>query len=157
MGTPCMPVFEPAERPVAGCELCCSPGGRLVAQRGPWRIIGVEDADFPAFYRLIHREHVAEMSDLPAPEQTRCLTWLLGIEQILRETVSPAKINLASLGNRVPHLHWHVIARFEWDSHFPQPIWAERQRTADGAQLQRLRNALPAIDQRLAAWADRAG
>ena len=36
--------------------------------------------------------------------------------------------NLASLGNLVPHLHWHVIPRFASDSHYPQPIWGTRQR-----------------------------
>jgi diadenosine tetraphosphate (Ap4A) HIT family hydrolase len=151
------PMFEPAQRPAAGCELCRSPGGRLVASQGAWRIIRVDDADFPAFYRLVHREHVAEMSDLPAIERTRCLEWLVGIEQILRETLAPTKINLASLGNMVPHLHWHVIARFDWDSHFPQPVWGARQRAAEDGKLARLREALPAVEGRLAALFQGAG
>jgi diadenosine tetraphosphate (Ap4A) HIT family hydrolase len=37
----------------------------------------------------------------------------------------PDKINLASLGNMTPHLHWHVIPRHAGDRHFPRPIWAE--------------------------------
>jgi diadenosine tetraphosphate (Ap4A) HIT family hydrolase len=45
--------------------------------------------------------------------------------------MQPDKINLASLGNVVPHLHWHVIPRFADDAHFPSPIWASPQR--DGA------------------------
>jgi diadenosine tetraphosphate (Ap4A) HIT family hydrolase len=151
------PRFEPAQRPVAGCELCRSPGGRLVASQGAWRIIRVDDADFPAFYRLVHREHVAEMSDLPAAERTRCLEWLVSIEQTLRELLAPTKINLASLGNMVPHLHWHVIARFDWDSHFPQPVWATRQREAAEGQLAGLREALPTVDTRLAALFQSAG
>jgi diadenosine tetraphosphate (Ap4A) HIT family hydrolase len=40
----------------------------------------------------------------------------------------PDKINLASLGNMTPHLHWHVIPRFKQDKHFPQPIWGVPQR-----------------------------
>ena len=44
--------------------------------------------------------------------------------------VAPTKINLASLGNLVPHLHWHIVARFDWDSHFPQPVWGAAQRVA---------------------------
>jgi diadenosine tetraphosphate (Ap4A) HIT family hydrolase len=39
----------------------------------------------------------------------------------------PDKINLASFGNVVPHLHWHVIPRFEDDAHFPAPIWGKRK------------------------------
>ena len=50
------------------------------------------------------------------------------VEQALIAALQPTKINLAALGNAVPHLHWHVIARFEADSHFPQPVWGVRQR-----------------------------
>jgi diadenosine tetraphosphate (Ap4A) HIT family hydrolase len=42
--------------------------------------------------------------------------------------MNPDKINLASLGNVVPHLHWHVIPRFADDAHFPSPVWAQAQR-----------------------------
>ena len=45
-----------------------------------------------------------------------------------REVLRPDKINLASLGNVVPHLHWHVIPRFADDRHFPAPVWATPQR-----------------------------
>ena len=45
------------------------------------------------------------------------------LEAGLRELLQPDKINLASLGNAVPHLHWHVIPRFRGDPHFPSPIW----------------------------------
>ena len=50
-------------------------------------------------------------------------------ESILRDLLRPDKINLASLGNVVPHLHWHVIPRWKNDSHFPDPIWANIKRT----------------------------
>ncbi|MEI4902545.1 HIT domain-containing protein, partial [Klebsiella pneumoniae] len=46
----------------------------------------------------------------------------------LRSLYSPDKVNLASLGNVVPHLHWHVIARFRDDAHFPDPIWSVPRR-----------------------------
>ena len=58
---------------------------------------------------------------------------LSGVEEVLREHLAPTKINLAALGNMVPHLHWHVIARFDWDSHFPSPVWAAAQRPDDDA------------------------
>ncbi len=53
---------------------------------------------------------------------------VLVLEAILREQLKPHKINLASLGNMTPHLHWHVIPRFEADPHFPLPVWGQRQR-----------------------------
>jgi diadenosine tetraphosphate (Ap4A) HIT family hydrolase len=55
---------------------------------------------------------------------------VFAVEQVLRELLQPEKINLASLGNQVPHLHWHVIPRFSDDAHFPDPIWAPRKREA---------------------------
>ena len=68
------------------------------------------------------------------------------VEQALREHLVPTKINLAALGNMVPHLHWHVIARFAWDSHFPAPVWASAQRERDSAQEAVLRERLPVLD-----------
>jgi diadenosine tetraphosphate (Ap4A) HIT family hydrolase len=49
-------------------------------------------------------------------------------EAAVRQGLKPDKINLASLGNLTPHLHWHVIPRFIDDRHFPQPIWSTAQR-----------------------------
>lgn len=49
-------------------------------------------------------------------------------ESVLRDLMQPDKINLACLGNVVPHVHWHVIPRWKNDSHFPDPIWANSQR-----------------------------
>ena len=78
------------------------------------------------------------------------------VERILRERLAPAKINLAALGNMVPHLHWHVIARFDWDSHFPGAVWAPAQRPRNGEREAEVAARLPAIDtalvQALDAW-----
>jgi diadenosine tetraphosphate (Ap4A) HIT family hydrolase len=71
------------------------------------------------------------------------------VERVMRERLTPApeKINVASLGNVVPHLHWHVIARYVWDTHWPKPVWAEPMRSAHRATLQALSTQLPAMDQ----------
>jgi len=141
-------VSAPAK--VAGCELCQQPGGRLVHHDGDWRVVGVDDAAFPAFYRVICNRHVAEFSDLDPAERERCIVLVDAVERTLRERLRPTKINLASLGNVTPHLHWHVIARFDWDSHFPQPVWGLAQRAADAHRLAALRAQLPALDRVLA-------
>ena len=60
------------------------------------------------------------------------------VEQVLRSLLKPSKINLAALGNMVPHLHWHVIARFDWDSHYPGSVWAAPQRPEDAAKIARI-------------------
>ncbi len=138
--------FEPLPDARAGCALCTQPGGIPLWHDAAWRVIRAEDADYPAFYRVISRHHVAEFSDLLAPERQRCMELVCRIERVLLETLQPTKVNLAAFGNMVPHLHWHVIARFAWDSHFPQPVWGPRQREVDGGAVARLPLSLAALD-----------
>ncbi|WP_372528437.1 HIT family protein [Piscinibacter sp.] len=111
-----------------------------------WRVVRVDDAGFPAFYRVISQHHVAEFSQLLAPERQRCMGLVCAVERTLIEQLHPTKVNLAALGNVVPHLHWHVIARFDWDSHFPQPIWGARQRDVPAGAAARLRIGLAELD-----------
>ena len=129
---------------MTACPLCESDGGRLVFQGRQLRIIQAEESGFPAFYRVVWTQHVAEFSDLTVAERETCMQAVLAVEQLLRERLQPDKINLASLGNAVPHLHWHVIARFGWDSHFPVPVWGNAQREPDPARLQAL--AMQCVD-----------
>ena len=128
------------------CPLCDTLGGRLVHQGRSFRVIHADEAGFPAFYRVVWQAHVAEFSDLPPAERVLCLEAVTAVERALRATLAPAKINLAALGNMVPHLHWHVIARFEGDSHFPAPVWAAAQRPRDAALEARVAAALPAAE-----------
>lgn len=138
-----------------GCPLCEGEGGLVVARTPQFRVVRVVDGEearrFPAFYRLIWSAHVAEFSDLPAAQRLACMEAVAAIEQVLRSALAPDKVNLASLGNVVPHLHWHVIARFGWDSHFPAPVWAAPQREeVPGGAASRLALPLPALDARVA-------
>ena len=147
-----MPVFHPLESPSfrPACELCREAGGVLVAQSPTWRVIRAEDAAFPAFYRVVWRAHVAEWSDLTLADQAALMGVVGSVERVLRDALAPTKINLASLGNVVPHLHWHVIARFDWDSHFPAPVWAAPVREVTPAPVTRLRASLAELDARVA-------
>jgi diadenosine tetraphosphate (Ap4A) HIT family hydrolase len=91
-------------------------------------VILAGDADYPAFCRVIWNAHVREMTDLAPAGRARLMAVVFAAERALRDALHPAKVNLASLGNQVPHLHWHVIPRFEDDAHFPDPVWAPRRR-----------------------------
>jgi diadenosine tetraphosphate (Ap4A) HIT family hydrolase len=97
------------------------------------RIVLVDDPDYPGFCRVVLERHVKEMTDLAPVERTRLMNAVFATEAVLRDLVLPRKVNLASLGNAVPHLHWHVVPRHADDRHFPKPIWAEPVR-ARGAQ-----------------------
>jgi diadenosine tetraphosphate (Ap4A) HIT family hydrolase len=92
------------------------------------RIVLVDDPDYPGFCRVVLERHVKEMTDLAPAERTRLMNAVFATEAALRELLSPRKVNLASLGNAVPHLHWHVVPRHGDDRHFPRPIWAEPSR-----------------------------
>ena len=139
------------------CPLCNEDGGRVVWRSEGWRLVHAGEAAFPAFYRLICNRHVAEWSDLPASERALAMEAVTLVECLLREHMQPDKINLATLGNVVPHLHWHVIARYEWDSHFPAPVWAHPQRECDTARETLVAERLPALHalmrERLERWA----
>ena len=121
-----------------GCPLCETDGGRLVLRREKFRIIQAHDAGFPAFYRVVWTQHVAEFSDLSLGDRDICMNAVVMIEQILRSELQPLKVNLASLGNEVPHLHWHVVARFDWDSHFPAPVWAAPARPVNDDKIRQV-------------------
>lgn len=134
---------------MAGCELCEQEGGIPVFRNEALRVIRAQDADHPAFYRVIWNAHVAEWTDLPPPERSRIMQAVAKVETVLRESLKPTKVNLASLGNVVPHLHWHVIARFDWDARWPAPVWAPKQKEVDDA-TSRLALPLPQLDERVA-------
>ena len=141
------------------CALCDADGGALVWRGARLRVIRADETGFPAFYRVVWNAHVAEFSDLSLADRQHCMAAVTVVEQVLRQHLAPTKVNIAALGNMVPHLHWHVIARFDWDSHFPAPVWAAAQRPSPAAQEAAVRALLPALEvqlqSQLAQWAAR--
>lgn len=131
---------------MAGCELCEQEGGIPVFRDDALRVIRAQDTDHPAFYRVIWNAHVAEWTDLPPPDRSRIMQAVAKVETVLREHLKPTKVNLASLGNVVPHLHWHVIARFDWDARWPAPVWAPKNKEVDDA-TSRLALTLAQLDE----------
>ncbi len=103
-----------------------------------------DDPLFPAWIRVISRRHAAEIAELSAAERSAMWPILLCIETCLHQVLAPAKINWASLGNRVAHVHWHLLARFEDDATWPDAPWSTPVRNAAAhALVQRL----PQLDQ----------
>lgn len=106
------------------CELCSTTAEILLWHGQDCRVILVENTDYPGFCRVIWNDHIQEMTDLSPHKRTVLMDTVFAVESAIRKVMQPEKINLASLGNMVPHLHWHVIPRYADDSHFPNPIWA---------------------------------
>ena len=141
---------------VSTCELCETAGGEVLHQAAQFRVVLVDDDNYPGFCRVIWQDHVKEVTDLPELDRMLLMDVLWQVEQVLREVLQPEKINLASFGNVVPHLHWHVIPRYTDDIHFPQPVWGQAQRAPQPASLQVRRERLGALRakmrERLAAY-----
>lgn len=139
------------ERHCALCEL--RQQENVVCENANWRVIFADEAAWPGFCRVIWQAHVAEMTDLPPQSQQELMAVVLAVEKAMREVLRPDKVNLASLGNRVPHLHWHVIPRFKDDACFPESVWGIKLRKTDQLILDSRKAHLPklidAIRQRL--------
>ena len=111
-----------------GCELCEHSGGEVLWEDESCRAVWAYQPDHPGFCRVIWDRHVKEMTDLEPAERQHLMRVVFALEQALIDVVQPDKVNLASFGNVVPHLHWHVIPRFRDDPHFPNPTWGEKVR-----------------------------
>lgn len=130
----------------ADCELCNGPGGRVIHDDGRLRVVLVDELDYPGFVRVIWNAHVPELTDLAPTERVYLMEVVFAVERCLRDVMMPRKINVASLGNQTPHLHWHLVPRFADDVHFPRPVWAERVRAPDPATLAARRALLPLLE-----------
>jgi len=116
------------------CSFCNSDGGRLLVKTAAFRVVVIDDPDLAGYIRVISNRHLKEMTDCTEDESVELIALMLKIERVMRTVLTPDKINLASLGNITPHLHWHVIARWSDDAFFPDSIWSARRRETDPQQ-----------------------
>ena len=126
------------------CVLCSdlkSDEGQLIWRGDDCRIISVNDPDLPGSCRVIWNHHVAEMTDLSYGEREHLMSLVFVVEEANRQVMKPAKVNLAALGNMVPHIHWHVIPRFTDDAFFPGSVWSSRAREPSPSILDERRQA----------------
>jgi diadenosine tetraphosphate (Ap4A) HIT family hydrolase len=127
-----------------GCELCELAVAR-VFENDKFAVILANEANYPGFARVIWKDHVREVSDLADADRLLLNDAVWQLELAVREVMQPLKVNVASLGNVVPHLHWHVIPRYADDAHFPAPVWAQAVRETDAAVLEARRALLPQL------------
>ena len=89
--------------------------------------IEVENSEIP-WLKIFTQDQYKEMSEVPSEIKFEIYDLLDIIEKEMLTYYKPKKINIASFGNYVPHVHWHIMARFEEDSYFPEPMWGTKQR-----------------------------
>lgn len=108
----------------APCDLCQCDGGEILHRHAKYRVVLVDDPLYPGFCRVVWHDHVREMTDLSVDDRWLVTKAVWAVETAIREVMAPAKVNVASLGNMTPHVHWHVIPRFADDATFPGAVWA---------------------------------
>ena len=87
------------------------------------RVLVIQDANYPWLLLVPRRPNVVEITDLDEVEQAQLMTETSRVARALREITKCDKLNIAALGNVVPQLHVHVIARRKTDAVWPRPVW----------------------------------
>ena len=85
------------------------------------------DSEIP-WLKIFTKVKHKEFSECTHEEKAAIWNALDVIEKVMLEYYKPEKINIASFGNILPYVHWHIMARFKNDSYFPEPTWGAKQR-----------------------------
>ena len=92
--------------------------------------IEVHESEIP-WLKIFTKRKIKEFSEANGEERMAIWQALDIIEREMLKHLKPEKINIAQFGNYLPHLHWHIMARFKDDSYYPEPMWGERQREGE--------------------------
>ena len=87
------------------------------------RVLIINDANYPWLLLVPRRANIIELTELDDVEQAQLMTEVTRVARALRAVTNCDKLNIAALGNVVPQLHVHVIARFRNDPAWPKPVW----------------------------------
>jgi diadenosine tetraphosphate (Ap4A) HIT family hydrolase len=113
------------------CLLCLPSRYPLIWSNSDFRVVLINDHSYPGYCRVESIAHVKEMTDLSDARRHEFMRIVFMVEEALRSHLVPEKINLATLGNITPHLHWHIIPRYKYDNHFPESIWSNPKRAIE--------------------------
>lgn len=104
------------------------------------RLLLMDDARYPWLILVPRIAGARELIDLDESDQRSLLAELAGVGRALEALLKPDKLNIAALGNVVPQLHVHLVARFTDDAAWPRPVWGigERVRYEAGAREARI-------------------
>lgn len=92
--------------------------------------IEVEPSEIP-WLKIFARQPCKEFSECSPDTRAEIFRLLDLIEREMIAWFQPEKINIASFGNYLPAVHWHIMARFKEDSFYPEPMWGSKQRDAE--------------------------
>ena len=129
----------------SSCPLCLPPDPRLAVVELKHTTVRLnEDQLFTGYCFVVLNKHVKEPYHLPPEVRTAVMEEVYLVARALEALFTPNKINLESLGNMVPHVHWHVVPRFTTDALWPRPIWSEPHEplTMDTASMEKRVSAI---------------
>jgi diadenosine tetraphosphate (Ap4A) HIT family hydrolase len=87
------------------------------------RVLVINDANYPWLLLVPRRAGAVEITDLDEVAQAQLMTEIARVARALQDVTKPDKLNIAALGNVVPQLHVHIIARRRSDAAWPRPVW----------------------------------
>src|SRR6266508_6951896 len=107
------------------------------------RVLIMNDANYPWLLLVPRRPEIKEITDLEEIEQAQLMAEITRVARALKEITMCDKLNIAALGNMVPQLHVHVIARRSSDAAWPRPVWGVMPPLAhDAEEVQHFISAL---------------
>jgi diadenosine tetraphosphate (Ap4A) HIT family hydrolase len=107
------------------------------------RVLIIQDANYPWLLLVPRRPDIVEIIDLDEVERAQLMTEIGRVAQALKDITRCDKLNVAALGNAVPQLHVHLIARRKTDAAWPKPVWgAVPAISHDPDELERFRRAI---------------
>ena len=121
------------------CPLCEAKNEDIIFQNSFLRVILVDET---GYIRVITQKHIKEFSDLSDEEVVNLTLTTKKIEKAIIKTLNPDKVNIAALGNMVPHLHIHIIPRFQNDPWWPGATFCEKKRNYNYKITQKEINSL---------------
>jgi diadenosine tetraphosphate (Ap4A) HIT family hydrolase len=107
------------------------------------RVLAIDDADYPWLILVPRRSGVSEFADLGADDATRLMAEITQASAILKAVTRCDKLNIGAIGNVVPQLHVHIVARWKDDPLWPKPVWGHAvPRPGDAAAFARFVDAV---------------
>ena len=106
------------------------------------RVLALNDADYPWLILVPRRAGISEIADL-GDDGTSLMVEIAQVSRALKDVTRCDKINVAAIGNVVPQLHVHIVARREDDPLWPKPVWGVAPpRAGDAAAFERFVGAV---------------
>lgn len=120
--------------------------GRDMGRLGLCRLLLMDDSQYPWFILVPERHDISEVHQLEAADRARLWEESALLSRALVQGFAPDKLNIAALGNVVPQLHVHHIARYRHDPAWPAPVWGKLPpKPYYGAEVEKLRKLMQSL------------